>query len=363
MMQKIILNFLALFFIQFIIANENLLETSNFIFKGRIEKISSESGFLISSASSVTFSYKGKSTDYYLSASDSFKHDNYFVLEVDGQYKGRFIVKPGNEQKFSVESKDNKIHVVTIYKATEAANGTIFFDGTKTKNIVPTSIQTKKKIEFIGDSITCGMGNDLSIPCHTNHWFDQHNAYLAYGPVLSRKLGVDFLLSSISGNGMYRNWNSENSEETVLPDVYNNLYQNKDNSKPFSTDFQPNLVSICLGTNDLSDGDGKKPRLPFNKEKYISNCINFIKNIYKRYPKTRVVLLNSPMVSGEKNTLLVSCLKEVIAAFKDDKTHKPIALFEFKEMKPKGCDYHPDSEDHKVIAAQMEDYFKKLLNE
>ena len=136
----------------------------------------------------------------------------------------------------------------------------------------------KKKIEWIGDSITCGFGNDESdLPCGEGQWFDQHNAYLAYGPVLSRKLGVDFLLSSISGNGMYRNWNSENSEETVLPDVYNNLYQNKDNSKPFSTDFQPNLVSICLGTNDLSDGDGKKPRLPFNKEKYISNYINFIK--------------------------------------------------------------------------------------
>jgi hypothetical protein len=69
------------------------------------------------------------------------------------------------------------------------------------------------------------------------------------------------------------------------------------------------------------------------------------------------------MVSGEKNTLLVSCLKEVIAAFKDDKIHKSIGLFEFNEMKPKGCDYHPDSEDHKVIAAQMEDYFKQLLHE
>lgn len=363
MTKKSILAFFLIIYTQFIFANENTNENSNFIFKGRIEKTSEKSGFLISSAASVTFSFKGTSTDYYLRTNDSFEHDNYFALEVDGNYKGRFIVKSGNAQKFSVESNDSKIHVVTIYKATEAANGTIFFDGSKSKNIVPTSVEAKKKIEFIGDSITCGMGNDLSIPCHTNHWFDQHNAYLAYGPVLSRKLDVNFLLSSISGNGMYRNWNSESGEETCLPDVYNNLYQNKDNSKLFPTDFQPDLVSICLGTNDLSDGDGKKPRLPFDREKYISNYINFIKNIYKRYPKTRVVLLNSPMVSGEKNVLLVSCLKEVIAAFKDDESHKPIGLLEFNEMKPKGCDYHPDSEDHKVIAAQMEDYFKKLLNE
>jgi lysophospholipase L1-like esterase len=362
-MQKIALMFFSLLFMQSLIANENSVETRNFIFKGRTEKTSNESGYLISSASSVTSSFKGKTTSYFLSTNDSFEHDNYFVVEVDGQYKGRFIVKPGKPQEFFVKATTSKVHLVTIYKATEAANGNLFFDGSKTKNIVPTTIENKKRIEFIGDSITCGMGNDMEIPCHTNNWFDQHNAYLAYGPVLSRKLDVDYLLSSISGNGMYRNWNSENSEETILPDVYNNLYQTKDATKPFPTDFQPNLVSICLGTNDLSDGDGTKPRLPFNKGKYVSNYIEFIKNLYNRYPNTRIVLLNSPMVSGEKNTLLVSCLKEVIAAFKDDKNHKPIALFEFDEMKPKGCDYHPDGEDHKIIAAQMEDYFKQLLNE
>ena len=353
----------TLLFVQFVFSLENNIgdkkPESNFIFKGRVEQVSDKSAFLISSAASVTFSFKGKSTDYYLSTNDSFEHDDYFVLEVDGQYKGRFVVKPGNAQKFSVESSDNKIHVVTIYKATEAANGTVFFDGSKTKNIVPTTSENKKRIEFIGDSITCGMGNDLSIPCHTNHWFDQHNAFWAYGPTLSRKLNVDFLLSSISGNGMYRNWNSENGEETCLPDVYNNLYQNKDNSKPFPTDFQPDLVSICLGTNDLSYGDGTKSRLPFSKEKYISNYINFVKNIYNRYPNTKVVLLNSPMVSGEKNDLFLSCLNEIRNNFKD----KPISIFEFKEMKPKGCDYHPDIEDHKVLANQLQDYYKKILDE
>jgi len=261
-------------------------------------------------------------------------------------------------------NSDTVSHIITIYKATEASNGGVLFNGDDliTEELAPQT--KKKKIEFIGNSITCGYGADeTEIPCGKGEWYDQHNAYMAFGPMLSRNLGVDYMLSSVSGIGMYRNWNSENQEESNMPDVYQNLYLDKNINKPFSNDYQPDLVSICLGTNDLSDGDGTKQRLPFNKEKYISNYINFIKNIYKRYPNTRVVLLNSPMVSGEKNILLVSCLKEVIAAFKDDKIHKPIGLLEFNEMKPKGCDYHPDAEDHKVIAAQMEDYFKKLLNE
>ena len=137
----------------------------------------------------------------------------------------------------------------------------------------------------------------------------------------------------------------------------------KNTAKAFNTDFQPDLVSICLGTNDLSDGDGKKERLPFNQEKYIANYINFVKTIYKRYPNTRIVLQNSPMVSGVKNDIFMTCLEKVKDAFKTDTTHQPITIFEYQPMQPKGCDYHPDIEDHKIMAQQLESTFKKLLNE
>jgi len=83
----------TLLFVQFVFSLENNIgdkkPESNFIFKGRVEQVSDKSAFLISSAASVTFSFKGKSTDYYLSTNDSFEHDDYFVLEVDGQYKGK----------------------------------------------------------------------------------------------------------------------------------------------------------------------------------------------------------------------------------------------------------------------------------
>jgi hypothetical protein len=73
--------------------------------------------------------------------------------------------------------------------------------------------------------------------------------------------------------------------------------------------------------------------------------------------------LNSPMVSGERNVTLVKCLKKVIQAFENDTTHKPIVLFEFQPMSPKGCGSHPDIADHKVMADQLNLFFKKLLNE
>ena len=333
-------------------------------YSGRVELRDNNKVLLIGSASSVSFNFEGNSCVISLQSVDSFEHQNYVSLELDGEYIGRIRIEKGAIQNFPVFiTHKNKKHRLTIYKATEAANGTVLFLGTTAK-LIKNTAPKKKKIEFIGDSITCGFGNDTAaIPCGTGDWYDQHNAYWAYGPIVSRSLDVDYVLSSVSGYGMYRNWNDEHKEEAIIPDVYENLYLNKDNSKAYDFVFQPDLVSICLGTNDLSDGDGKKERLPFNEEKYVSNYIAFIKTVYKHAPNTRIVLLNSPMVSGDRNVTLVRCLKKVIHAFENDTQHKTIAIFEFQSMKPNGCGSHPDIADDKIMADQLTPFFKKLLDE
>ena len=174
-------------------------------------------------------------------------------------------------------------------------------------------------------------------------------------------MNVDYLLSSVSGIGMYRNWNNENQEEANMPDVYQNLYLDKNVNKPFSNDYQPDLVSICLGTNDLSEGDGIKNRVTFNEDKFISNYIEFVKMIYKKYRDTRIILLSSPMLSGEKNQLLINCLNKIKAEFNTDSTLKAIEIFQFKPMIPAGCDYHPSAEDHAKMAEEFEPFIRKML--
>lgn len=348
----------------FVSLAQNLEQTQSFFhYQGRIEKIEENKAILVGAASSISFDFKGNSCS--ISLQSLVDHQNYVSLELDGKYIGRIRIEKGDAKSFPVTISEKKnTHHLSIYKATEAAIGGILFAGTTAKLIESPAHKTKKKIELIGDSITCGFGNDATIiPCGTGEWYDQHNAYWAYGPVLSRALDIDYVLSSVSGYGMYRNWNDEHLEEPIIPDVYENLYLNRDSSKPYDFKFQPDLVSICLGTNDLSEGDGKKPRLPFNEEKFVSNYVEFIKTVYKHAPNTRIVLLNSPMVSGDRNVTFVKCLEKVIQAFENDTIHKPIALFEFKPMIPKGCGYHPDIADDKIMADQLIPYFKKLLDE
>lgn len=337
----------------------------SFIWNGRTERTFYNAGKLSGPGSSVEFNFKGPSVTVKLKNNPYQDYYNYISVELDGKYLGRYKVDNNEFRNFTfdVADKSRKVHSIKIFKATEAAMGEVVFDGSGI-DAIPAKPVKKKKIEFIGNSITCGFGDDeTGLPCGKGQWFDQHNAYLAYGPVVSRMLNTDFLLSSVSGYGIYRNWNAEKPEETTLPDVYNHLYLRTSQPEIFPSDFQPDLVSICLGTNDLSDGDGKKARPPFNKDKYMQTYIEFIKEIYKKYPDTRVVLLNSPMVGGEKNKIFVDCLNNIKDAFKNDNTHKQIVIFEFPEMKPAGCGYHPGTEDHKKIAGLLYPFYQKLLDQ
>lgn len=360
---------IALLILFLMISVVSMAQTQNsnktFLYEGRIEKLQNNQVILIGTAASVSFNFTGNECSISLQSVDSYEHHNYVSLVLDDKYIGKIRIEKGAAQSFPIKVTENiKKHSLEIYKDTEAHSGGILFAGTTAK-LTSISFKKKKKIEFIGDSITCGAASDASeTPCDKGEYMDHHNSYYAYGPRIARQLGVDYLMSCVSGIGMYRNWNDENRDEAIMPDVYQNLYLTKDPSKPkYDFAFQPDIISIALGTNDFSGGDGKKERLPFNPEKYVSNYINFIKMLYQHNPKVQIVITNSPMVGGERGVVFEDCLNKVKDAFAKDKMHRPIQIFKFKPMTPKGCSGHPDVADHQVLANEYAPFLKKLLNE
>lgn len=326
--------------------------------KGRVELKSDKSIVLIGAASSVSFGFKGTKCVVNFKAEGN---HGYVVIEVDGNYyKREKVVTTGTAVTVTATAGN---HNITVYKATEATTGNVMFTGAE-GDLFKAKEKPNKKIEFIGDSITSGMGNDTkSIPCGSGEWYDQHNAYYSYASIAARSLNADYVLSSVSGIGMYRNWNDEHIEEAIMPDVYENLYLNKDTSKPYNFGYNQDVTCIALGTNDFSDGDGKKTRLPFNEDKYVANYINFVQTVYKYAPGTKVVLLTSPMVTGSKAETFTKCLNRVRDAVNAEKGHKPVTVFNFTAVTPHGCGFHPEIEDDKLMASQLAPYLKTLLNE
>ena len=333
----------------------------NIKYSGRTDIISDSMVVLIGSASSAITKFTGDTCIIYLKNNTYENKQNYFVIELDGEYLGRTRIEGDSVISFPIKTKsDIDVHDLGIYKATEASNGNIIICGIECESLQKTEEKPEKSIEFIGNSITCGFGVDYDdIPCHTGEWYDQHNAYFAYGPVVSRMLDVNYMLSSVSGIGIYRNWNGEGP---VMPVVYENRYLNLDTSKQWDFNrFKPDIVSICLGTNDFSDGDGIHERLPFDEKQFTQNYIDFVSKIYSHYPDAQIALLSSPMLSGEKNDLLIKCLRTVQEHFNEGK-NKPVEIFLFEGITPHGCDYHPDKNDEKIMAEQLYPFYKKLLD-
>ena len=332
-------------------------------YSGRIDKISPDEVVLIGSASSVSMLFEGDTCVLYLKNDTPNGLQNYFSIELDGEDLGRTRIDGDSLFTIPVDiTFQHDRHQLTLYKSTEAANGNLVFEGVLCDKLVELPPMPTKSIEFIGNSITCGMGNDTtSLPCHADQWYDQHNAYWSYGSIVARTLKLNYMLSSVSGIGIYRNWNVEDGP--TMPMVYENRYLNTDSTKKWDfSQFTPGIVSICLGTNDFSDGDGVHERHPFNAARFTDEYIRFVEKIYSHYPSTQVALLSSPMLKGPKDSLLVSCLNEVKAHF-DGKDYKPIKIFQFEGIEPHGCDYHPDINDHMMMADQLIPFFQQFIDE
>jgi len=316
---------------------------------------------LISSGVHFGVAYKGRDVKLYVSIPDWLDH-NYLQFEIDGEYQRRIRISRGTPQPIVIRTQGRGKHTMWIYKATEAATGPIFVKRISAEEIKVIPISTAPIIEFIGNSITCGAAADTSeVKCGAGEYYDQHNAYYAYGPRVAKKLGVNFVLSSVSGIGIYRTWNKESPS---MPQVYEKLdfMENGKRVWEFSS-FRPQIVSIALGTNDLSNGDGKTERAPFDSARFVSSYTSFVALVRSKNPRAQILLLSSPMLNGSKRTSLENCLTAIKKNV--DNTSGPgkkVSLYFFKPMQAHGCTGHPSVEEHAVLAEELVPVLKGMLN-
>lgn len=315
---------------------------------------------LISSAVHFGFGFSGKECSVFAYINNTTGH-NYLQYELDGKYQKRIKVEGNSRQPVVITASTGGTHTVWIYKATEAQTGPVFIEKITGKNVHALKNPDAPVIEFIGNSITCGAAADASeIPCGTGEYHDHHNAYYAYGPRVARALGSNYIVSSVSGIGIYRNWNSNGP---AMPQVYEKTdFQDSSQRLWNFNTYKPAIVSIALGTNDFSNGDGKKERLPFDSATFVNNYVKFVQLVKSKYREAQIALLSSPMMNGGRRLTLQNCLtaiKESVDALYP--SGKPVVLFFFTPMKARGCSGHPSVEDHAILADELIPFFKKLL--
>jgi len=276
------------------------------------------------------------------------KSHNYLQVIVDNKKSYRIQLKAKQNRIVLATGLKKGVHTIVICKDTEAEIGYLEPVRFICSKLVETTPLPQRKIEFIGNSITCGMGNDDSeIPCKTREWYDQHNAYMAYGPQMARSLNAQWQLTSVSGIGLIR---SCCNKTTVMPDVVDkiNMAENKLNWD--FTLFQPDVVTVCLGQNDgIQDST-----------LFCNAYITFISRLRSYYPKALIVLLNSPMANRQLDQALKEYIGAVTRSIRLSGDEK-ITHFFFSSRYTSGCDAHPDMKEHGKMAEELSVFLRNQM--
>jgi lysophospholipase L1-like esterase len=275
------------------------------------------------------------------------KH-NYLEIILDG--KPTRLQLTGKENTVPVADKlPGKTHTLTVCKNTEANVGYLEFGGVRCAQLLPPPPRPARRIEFIGNSITCGTGSDESaVPCGQGQWHDQHNAYQAYGPTTARALGAQWQLTAVSGIGLMR---SCCNMAMVMPQVFDKINLRENTLTWDFSRYQPDVVTICLGQND-----GVQDSTTF-----CSKYVSFLNALRQHYPRAQLVCLTSPMADARLTAVLRRYLTGVVAhqnAAGDAAVHK----FFFARSYRSGCDNHPSLAEHQLIAQELTDYLQTTLH-
>lgn len=270
----------------------NVLDEKYFKFSGRIYKKNNHA-YLGFTNSSVTFYVQSTSTPATVHLVVSTKHNgevNEARLRVyvdDVENDSLLILNKEIQMLPLIHLKDDRIHKVTIVKITEAAMSYACIEDLLLKNAIVLPIPKKEdhrlKVEFIGDSITCGYGV-LGEPESEYHIREQ-DGEKTYGYFLSQELDLNARYLCVSGYGVYLSYDS--ILENVLPKVYpyTNFFLSKEEAQE-PTEFVPDLIVINLGTNDSGHLEEEGV-----KEQFIRAYQEFLLQLKAFYPKVKILCI------------------------------------------------------------------------
>lgn len=311
---------------------------------GRIQKTDVDLPRFWSPGVYIKARFTGDDCSFFLNDQELYGNvHNYLEVIVDGK-PYRFQTKFASN-KITLHGLSNDAHTITICKDTESGNGYLEFAGIECKKLLQLPAKPAEKIEFIGNSITCGFGADTSeIGCAKGQWYDQHNAFMAYGPLTARALNAQWELTSVSGIGMIH---SCCGMEILMPQVYDKI-DLRDDSIPYDFNaYVPDIVTICLGQNDgIQDSTA-----------FCSAYVDFVKTVRGKYAKAKIILLSSPMADAKLRAVLKNYLISI-----DDYFHqhgdKNVYQYIFEKQYNHGCMSHPDLKEHREIADLLIHFIK-----
>ncbi|CAN5455440.1 SGNH/GDSL hydrolase family protein [soil metagenome] len=283
-----------------------------------------------------------------LTATIEEKGDDYWQPLVDGQPKTPITLKPGLDT-YTVDLGGPGRHEVRLVKRTEPFVGTTTIRGFGTPGGKLLAAKPKKRhLEFVGDSITCGYGNEGA---NQNGHFAPatENATQSYASIAGRMVDADVTLIAWSGRKMWPDNTTPEIYDRILPTQPEPLYDFKGPA--------PDMVVINLATNDFGQENPEE-------KGWTGAYETFIRRVWSHYPKAHVVVALGGMMSDDYPqghralSTLRGYLTRLVGRMRDPRLH----LVEFDQQRLEdglGADWHPSVKTDGKMAARLVETLKR----
>lgn len=314
---------------------------------------------------------------------------NYYQVMMDGNINEVRAVQATDTSQTFAAPAGGGVHELSLTKLNEAMDGSLIFGGftpSSDGNLMATRTLSGRRIEFIGDSITCGYGNEGQITTKmlTNSTnadqnslrsckdflgkevYEVSSAYLAWGPQVGRYFNADWRLTCWSGKGVYRN--ADNSNTDLMPDVFGRSVATDATTKYDLTSWVPQAVVIDLGTNDFGSVAQSNSGGPPDLNQFISNYLRLVRQVRKAYPDAWIILATGPMLSDYYPTTFkaLTTMRETLNKIIGELGDSRVQFFEFplniaSDSDTTGCEWHPDVDQDTGMAVRLEVALQKYL--
>lgn len=285
---------------------------------------------------------------------------NYFNVFIDNDLKRPIILKAEKGEKNYVVAANLAPgkHSFLLTKRTEGEEGATTiksFELADDGKLLTPPARLQRKIEFFGDSITSGMGNE-SPDDGPDHLLKDKNNFMAYDAITARNLKAELHVTSQSGIGIMISW-----FPFIMPQFYDqlNAVGNNDSQWDFSS-WTPDVVVINLFQNDswLTDRERRMNPNPTDEQR-IQAYVDFVKTIRGKYPNAYIVCALGSMDATKEGSKWPGYINTAVARIKQDnpKEKMDTIFFEFT-----GYGAHPRVKHHQVNAAKLTAFIKQKMN-
>lgn len=255
----------------------------------------------------------------------------------------RRMLPVGDEHlTLDIHLRSSGVHTVRLIKMTELLDDiSLFLEGVYLDDqarLLPPPPLPSRRLEFIGDSITCGFGNLSASPADPFSPATEDSTQ-TYAALVSRHFGTDTHYLCRSGRGMVSDCDGCRAQPIARWFFETTL------THPEPWDFsawQPDLVVINVGTNDRV---GEVPQ-----EEFVRESAAFLRRLREVYPAARLL-----WVYGLMDADFVPAVQETVAIARTDDPKVDLLLLPsiYPHPEEQAACYHPNLAAHARAARAL----------